>query len=316
MSFELNENLTFNSDPKTGAALVDINDRLRELSKGKRGMANNPDYVKDALNLVEQYSSVVKEPEIQIVSAKTKEGRKIEFNLKERLEHYRDFYQKTGVDWVNLPDTITITKEQQKEMERLITELGFDHMIIIPEGLVGETEVIKDASGKITGTKNERYAKLHKLMSSGYSGTQRSPDYKNYGDFEGSVDTSIGFRIILTKDLQELEEDELCKSTVGKSLDDLKLPGGIFKKYSVYGLSESEYLVYQREYYRRTGKHLDCNGWTWLPGSVRPFFGLRIPRVGWAPFDSNRLSFVSEASGSNFWRLGCRLACSFDVRMD
>ena len=144
---------------------------------------------------------------------------KIKFELKEQLEHWRGFYAKYKVDWISLPDEISVTAEQAAEMKKLM-ELGFDKMIIIPEGLVDEPTITTGADGKKT-ISNLKYEKLHKAMSAGYTATSTGGDYDDEGKFQGSKDNRTGFRIILTKDVQELDEDALLKKTIDKSIDQL-----------------------------------------------------------------------------------------------
>ena len=127
-------------------------------------------------------------PRVSEVSATTAEGREIHFELNEQLESWREFYKKNKVDWISLPDEISITAEQAADMQRLM-ELGFDRMIIIPDNLSDEPE---------------KYEKLHGVMSEGYKKTWTDSDYKAEGNFKGAVDKRRGLRIILTRDVQNL----------------------------------------------------------------------------------------------------------------
>ncbi|MBM2818250.1 MAG: 5 protein, partial [Parcubacteria group bacterium] len=70
---------------------------------------------------------------------------------------------------------------------------------------------------------------------------------------------------------------------------------------------------YQREYHKRTGKHLDEDGWTWLPESTRPV-SRRVPYGLWGP-GSERLSFYSFTRDLRYDGLGCRLAGSFEIEI-
>ncbi|MBI5230287.1 MAG: hypothetical protein HY981_03265, partial [Candidatus Magasanikbacteria bacterium] len=67
-------------------------------------------------------------PTPNILSATTKEGKEITFNLEEQLKYWGDFYQAENIDWVSLPDTINLTQDQQEAMKKLM-EQGFDKMI-------------------------------------------------------------------------------------------------------------------------------------------------------------------------------------------
>ena len=271
-----------------------------------------------------------------IIETKTPEGMEVRFELREQLEYWKKFYKDHGIDWINLPDKIAITEEQAEQMKQLIEKLGFNKMIIIPEGLVGEPEIeeYEEKGEKRVIKPAEHYEELHELMtnkatkvSKKYEKSWESDNYKDDGGFGGSQDLRQGLRIILVKDVKDLNEDELHKKTLGASVvQDLKKPdepylegkGGLLetiqKEYEVAelsGLTESEYLVYQLDYFKRTGQHLDKIGWTWLSASRRPASG-RAPYVGWGSGD-DRLGFCSFSLVFRGGNPGCRLASSFSV---
>lgn len=239
------------------------------------------------------------------LSARTPEGREIKFDLRERLKYWGDFYRERGVDWVSLPESIGITEEQAREM-RALMEQGFNHLVIIPEGLVGSAGV-EEVGGEKKVKPAANYPRLHQLMSQGYNETWQSDNYKSDGGLEGAADRTTKLRIILTKDVQNLADDPLLAGTRGKSIEALETDE--LKKY--VGLSEAEYLVIQREYFQRTDQHLDEKGATWLPSSRRPLSG-RVPCAGWGP-DGSQLRFVSAGRDDQNVDLGCRLAGSFEV---
>ncbi|MFH0779273.1 MAG: hypothetical protein V1928_00260, partial [Parcubacteria group bacterium] len=92
--------------------------------------------------------------------------------------------------------------------------------------------------------------------------------------------------------------------------DDLEANGGIFEKYGVRGLAESTYLIYQHEYFKRTGKHLDEIGGTWFTESRRPVSG----RVSFGFWYGSHLLFYSNVQDFHSGHLGCRLAGSFVLK--
>jgi hypothetical protein len=251
------------------------------------------------------------------------EGVEIRFELKEQAKYWNKFYKNEGVDWAPpIPEDIKVTAEQAADMKRLIKEYGFNKIVIIPDNLVGEPEVEEyeeEKDGKTVIKKRlkkpaENYEKLHQLMSEGYPNkTYQGDNYKADGGLGGSQDRHHrhqGLRIILTKEIQNLADDELFNETLGKSVDDLSAEGGLFKEKGLGGLTESEYLILQREYFRKTGKHLDEKGWTWLPASRRPVSG-RAPSGSWY---GARLSFGSDTAEDHSASLGCRLAGNFFVK--
>ncbi|MBI5229947.1 MAG: hypothetical protein HY981_01455, partial [Candidatus Magasanikbacteria bacterium] len=182
---------------------------------------------------------------------------------------------------------------------------------IIPENLVDEPTITTDTTtGKPTAISNPRYAKLHQLMSTGYAETYQGGNYEHEGSFQGSEVKTTKLRIILTKDIQNLADDLLFKETINKSIEDLEADPR-FKHYT--GLSELSYLIYQRDYFKRTGKHVDDKGWTWLPESTWQLSG-RVSYAVWVP-GVGQLYFGSNARGYRGGVLGCRLAGSFEINI-
>ncbi|MFZ5364586.1 MAG: hypothetical protein ACOZBH_00025 [Patescibacteria group bacterium] len=288
--------------------LLNIDQALELLEEAER-IVDQMEAIKAGKVLIDDLEKIIGEKKeaksgsIESVSGLTPEGKEVRFELKEQLEYWRDFYKEAGVDWAELPAEIKITEAQAKEIERLITELGFDKMIIIPAGLAD------------TGKK---YEELHEKMSEGYKDTFQSDNFEADRGFAGLVNKSNGLRIIVTKEVKELADDALFKETIGKSVNALEAEGGIFEQRGVRGLNAAEYLVFQREYFKRTGQHLDIDYFTWLteherpeskPG--RPASG-RVPYGFWLP-GSVRLFLYSNAADVSFGYLGCRLAGSLEV---
>jgi hypothetical protein len=218
-------------------------------------------------------------------------------------------------------------------MKEQIEKFGFNWAIIIPEGLVGEPEMEEytDKDGKkkkrIKEGSNKEYKKLHELMSKGYNATSTGDNYKEDGKFEGTQDKRKGLRIILTRKDKELGDNLLFAETKNKSAKELEdwikegktKDGTELKEYGLTGITESEYLVMQREYYEektREGKtgdeaHIDVIDWTWFLESGRPVLG-RVPAGGWGSA-SQSLYFYSGGSVGRSDHLGGRLAGSFEI---
>ena len=147
-------------------------------------------------------------------------------------------------------------------------------------------------------------------MSEGYKeATYYSGSYEGDGGVGASKDKRKGLRIIMSRKVQEMTEDEKMNETVGKSIKELEAEGGIFEKYGVGGMTEAEYLIFQRIYFEETKKHLDKTLWTWLAASFRPRSG-RVPDGFWYA-GSGRLDFSSSATDVRDVGRGCRLAGSF-----
>jgi len=275
------------------------------------GMVNLPlsrkikNAVKTLSQLVEKVYELVG---VRRLSAITKEGVEVKFELKERLEYWRKFYKAHGVDWVTLPGCLSVSKEQASAMEKLMSE-GFDYMLIIPSGLVDEYhEEIDLVTGKKTA-KNRRYNDLHRLMREDNEEPFTDRLYDEDGQFEGAGDMRHGLRIILTKAVHKLADDKLFEKTLGKSLDALAIAGGLLTQYD--GLTESEYLILARAYWEenKKNKHLDEDDWVWLPGSQRKMSG----RVSTANFHSNRRHLSSRKTNQIVLTQGCRLAGVFPI---
>lgn len=80
------------------------------------------------------------EVRIKNISAITPEGPRVIFEFSERLQYWKNYYKKQGIDWIELPEEISVCRQDAKKMKELIENFGFDYMIIIPQGLVSMTE--------------------------------------------------------------------------------------------------------------------------------------------------------------------------------
>src|SRR3989339_1492367 len=64
----------------------------------------------------------------------------IEIDLEKELEFYREFYKRRKVNWIKLPDHISVDTKTKKQMIKLIEATGMNWFAIIPDGLTGEPE--------------------------------------------------------------------------------------------------------------------------------------------------------------------------------
>ena len=264
---------------------------------------------------------------ISEVTGKTPEpeGREVRVNLVELARYWNKFYQDNKVTWVEpISENIKLTAEQAKEMKRQIEVLGHDWPVIIPDGLTGEPEYeeveeeeVDEKTKKKVKVKRlqlkkpaEHYKELHELMSEGYKEkTNYSGNYNDDGGVGASVDSRKGLRIVMARKAKEMTDDEKLKATMGKSIDDLEAKDGLFEEYGVGGMTEAEYLIFQRIYFEETKNHLDEIQWTWLAASRRPRSG-RVPDGFWfTGFEG--LNFFSDATDDRCGNRGCRLAGSF-----
>ena len=253
------------------------------------------------------------------------ESKEVRVNLAELARYWNKFYKDNKVTWVEpIPEDIKLTEAQATEMKRQIEVLGFDWPVIIPAGLTGEPEYeeveeeeVDEKTKKKVKVKRlqlkkpaEHYKELHELMSEGYADkTFYGGNYDDDGGIGASVDKRHGLRIIMSKKAQELTEDKKLELTRGKSIDDLEAKGGIFEMLGVGGMTEAEYLIFQREYFQETENHLDVKFYAWLAASSRPRSG-RVPDGSWNA-GSERLNFDSNTTDFRDDHQGCRLAGSF-----
>src|SRR3989339_555138 len=265
----------------------------------------------------------------------------IEMDLEKELALYREFYKRRKVNWIKLPDHISVDTKTKKQMIRLIETTGMNWLAIIPDGLTGEPEYEEEegvgdrraalaktgaalamtgaalaktgaalAKTKVLKKPAEHAEELHRLMSEGYKDkTYYSGNYNDDGGIGASVDSRKGLRIVMARKAKEMTDDEQLNETMDKSIKDLEAEGGIFDKYGVGGMTEAEYLIFQRTYFEETNKHLDETRWTWLAASRRPRSG-RVPCGYWYPA-REFLSFNSSDPGHRNDFQGCRLAGSF-----
>jgi len=300
------------AEEKTGRAL---NREMFNAAKlAKKELAEARDILLGKLRYVRFSANYVSEKGVET----------IEIDLEKELALYREFYKWNKIHWIKLPDHISVDTKTKKQMIKLIETTGMNWLAIIPDGLTGEPEYGEEeveetdwVIGVTTKVRRpvlkkpaEHYQELHELMSEGYKNkTYFSGNYDDDGGIGASVDCRKGLRIVMARKAKELTDDEKLKKTLGKSIDDLEEKGGLFETLGVSGLTEAEYLIFQRVYFQETGKHLDEQLWTWLAASRRPRSG-RVP-VGYWSTDHERLNFRSCTADHRHDLQGCRLAGSF-----
>lgn len=245
----------------------------------------------------------------------TLEGREVKIEIPKELKYWGEFYQKQGIDWIEMPKKIELTDEDREELtkgaETLCPDGNFEKlkMLIIPAGLAA------------TG---EKYWKLLVKMSKGYNNTNKTGSFNAYFDFaphalgqyDGLKNKSDKLQIILVKDIQELKNDEVYARTLNKSVIKsgnekigwLEGEGGLFEQTGLRGIDMATYLVWQKEYFERTGNHLA--GATWLTENRRP--PSNAPYSDWTS-SFNQLFLDAMAPEDHYHYLGCRLAKTIEI---
>jgi MoxR-like ATPase len=202
----------------------------------------------------------------------------IEIDFQEKLDSAVDFYKKHGI---KLPADFTeqiqdIWQRNVDSMKEAIEKQGFDEVLFVPSGLA-----VPD---------------LHTKMSAGYIKTYQGSNFESNGSFSGVKEKTTESRIILIhkNNAQNLANRPELKETLGKTAESFVKSGEAF--------TLTDYLIYQKKYFEETGKHLDVDGWTWLPGSR---VGSLVVCADWRP-GVGRLGVSADAPGDSYPIVGCR----------
>ena len=253
---------------------------LGQIDKELRGMKKTVKNQKEALGVKEDFAMRVEYVHKDKKGKETSET--IEIDLEKKLEQSINFYKQYSVD---IPDDFAeriknIWERNQDDIKNAIEKMGFDEILLVPENIPLE--------------------ELDKKMTKGYNETYLSSNFKEGGLWNG-VKEDTGMRIVLVhkKDAQNLKNHPLLKETLGKTADDFIKAGE--------NLRITDYEIFQRAYFDETQKHLDEDGWTWLPGSKS---GSRVVRSDWDP-GSTQVNVNAFAPDDSDGGLGCRLSRSF-----
>jgi len=134
-----------------------------------------------------------------------------------------------------------------------------------------------------------------KMQNGYYTGS----NFDAGGGFTGAKSTGIDKpRIILTHKTQNLEDRPELKATLGKKAQDLSITDS---------LSLEDYIIFQRAYFKKTNKHLDEKGWTWL---LKTKSGSRFVCARWDPTDDG-LRVLARGADYSSSSLGCRASRYF-----
>ena len=259
-----------------------------------------------------------KEIKAIFTNPETNEQKEIVFNIKEKIKEAQEFYKNHNLPIPKEQEIKKIFRGSKAEIQKEIAMYGYDNILIIPENLPS-TE------------------KLHEQMSKDYNATWTGKSFDQGGGFTGAKTTSDSkARIILCHSDENVYENDdanpFNKATLDKSIRQLsgltqeeidrrvenneEVPvsfeaviNGKKTQIKSEGLSLNEYLIFQRQYFEKTNKHLDSNGWTWLPKTRS---GSRFVDSDWNPVD-DRLDVLASDAGISYAYLGCRLSRSFSA---
>ncbi|MDO9231319.1 MAG: hypothetical protein Q7U36_02415 [bacterium] len=245
----------------------------------------------------------------------------IEIDLEKEIQWQKAFYKEHKLSF-NEQEVKQILRLHKFEIQKEMAMYGYDQILIIPENL--------------PITENLNQTLIESMPNT--TATYQSNDFKTGGGFAGATTESRKTKIILTHSDQNIYENPdanfFAKQTLGKNIMQLSnliedeiqekirtnqpIPinfetriNNQTKKIQAEGLSLNEYLIFQRQYFEKNNqqKHLDENGWTWLPKSCS---ASRVVVAHWYP-DARRLDVSAYGLGHSDGNLGCRLSRSFEL---
>lgn len=178
----------------------------------------------------------------------------IELDIDKKIQEFKTFYQKTGIDLPpDFEETIRdIWARNYDEIEKEAKIKGFNEILLIPANIP-----LPELADKMK-------------MEDGY---YFGDNFKNAGGFATATSpNSDKPRIILVHNTQNIIEDTKYggKATANITNTDAQ-------KHNP--LSLQEYIIFQRNYFDKTGNHLDANGATWTSSSS----GARLVYSDWYP---------------------------------
>ncbi len=195
-----------------------------------------------------------KESNTEAITA-TYQQESINLDIEKKLEEFISFYQQNKVD---LPpsfenDIKEIWNRNANEIKESIEQNGFNDILLMPE--------------------NMALPDFHSKMTEGYTATYQGGNFKSGGSFAGAKSQNVDRpRIVLVHKTQNLKDNPELAKTFNVKGQDLNLN---------QVLTLEDYLVFQRKYFKETGKHLDESGWTWLATKS----GSRLVYAFWDPGD-------------------------------
>jgi len=164
----------------------------------------------------------------------------ITLNLEEKLQEYLDLYQETNLE---LPPDFEATiraiwEEHQEEIEQAIKDQGFNDLLLIPP-----TPDLPELADKM------------KMEEGYYDGIKSHSVVETLANIPLTSPHTDRARLILVHNTKELTDSPELKKT-------LETKGSDYNPDQL--LSLEDYLIFQRKYFKSTGKHLDENNFTWL----------------------------------------------------
>ncbi len=251
----------------------------------------------------------------------------ISLDIERESTFFKSFYQKNLDLDLDKSEILLIWQQNYQEMKTEIETYGYDTILIIPDTLP-EAGMLNE---KLIETMEETVGGKKKTVADTYQGD----NFKKGGSFAGvkNVETP-GYRIILCHSEQNLfsnsDANPFLKATLGKNIMALTGldPAEVERRISgnqgmpvdfeakignrtirikAERLSLEEYIIFQRVYFEKTGKHPDENGCASL---LKSSSGSRVVFSYWDP-GARQLCVDAGDPGDAGGRLGLRLSRSF-----
>ena len=203
----------------------------------------------------------------------------ITLNLESKLQEFIDLYAQTNINLPpNFKDTIrSIWNNNQVEIEKAIQQQGFNELLILPGNIP-----LPELKDKMS-------------MENGYL---EGSNFTDGGSFVSAKSPNVTkARIVLVHNAQDLQDRQELAQTLNIKGQDVKLD---------QALSLEDYIVFQRYYFEKTGKHLDEVNYTWLNTKS----GVCLVYSCWSP-DDGRLGVLAIDPGVQASILGSRLSRCF-----
>mgnify|MGYP001579060380 FL=1 len=204
----------------------------------------------------------------------------ITLNLESKLQEFIDLYAQTNINLPpNFKDTIrSIWNNNQVEIEKAIQQQGFNELLILPGNI--PLPELKDKMSMENG-----YLEGSNFTSGGSFASAKSPNVTKA-------------RIVLVHNAQDLQDRQELAQTLNIKGQDVKLD---------QALSLEDYIVFQRYYFEKTGKHLDEVNYTWLNTKS----GACLVHSIWSP-DDGILYVRASDPDDRASHLGSRLSRCFE----
>jgi len=252
-----------------------------------------------------------------MITAETKEGKEIEFNLEEIKTYWIEFYQQNNL--IELAKEIenidiNLTDEQIEKIREKAKE-GFDRLILLPKTEIQKQQLqkIKDQTEKPMKGLKDKQQYLEKPDSSGQKGIWLSDTVQP--NFPDKIQTNnrpeSKAYLLFLKDNLEVDDN-----TRNKTPEKLRQE---FQKKQETGLTLAEYLIFQRDHTQRhieeDKPHPDTQYVTWLLDSEldKQSSGPgRVLRADWLP-DYRRVRVSSYPASDSHSSIGARSSAIFEI---